>query len=307
MGSFKPWFILLAIFCTATLVACTAAPAPTAGAVIDQLGRTVNIKATKPERIVSLAPSNTEILFALGLGERVVGVTEYCTYPPEAQAKPKVGGFSTPNIEQIINLNPDLILAANIHKAQVIPQLEARGLTVVALSPDTVDEVLEAITLVGKVTGATKEAEKLVNDMQARIRKVTEKTAGLSPEQKRRVLEIVWHDPLMAAGAGTLHDELITMAGGINIARELSGYATISLETVIAANPEVMIADIGMGEGEDLPLQFLLTEPRLATTDARINSRVYAIDVEMVSHPGPRTADALEKLAGLIHPELFGQ
>jgi iron complex transport system substrate-binding protein len=294
------FFVSLVTSCAKTPESATPAPLQ----ITDQLGRVVTQKET-PQRIVSLAPSNTEILFALGLGSRIVGVTDYCTYPPEAKEKPSIGGFSTPNIEEIIVKSPDLVLANVIHKDKAIPQLESKGLTVVALNPKTIDEVFAAITLVGKVTGAEKEADRLVADMKDRIKDITKKTGSLAESQKRRVLEIVWHDPLMAAGSGTLHDELISKAGGINIARNLADYADISLEAVIAANPEVMIADIGMGEGEDLPFQFLVSESRLKDTDARKNNRVYAINVELVSHPGPRTVEALEKLAKFIHPELF--
>jgi iron complex transport system substrate-binding protein len=293
-------FVFLVTSCAKAPESATPAPAQ----ITDQLGRAVTIKAI-PQRIVSLAPSNTEILFALGLGDRIVGVTDYCTYPPEAKEKPSIGGFSTPNIEEVIARNPDLILAADIHKDKIIPTLEAKGLTVIALRPKTIDEVLAAITMVGKVTGAEKEAASLVADIKGRIKAITDKTGKLSEAQKQRVLEIVWHDPLMAAGADTLHDELIGKAGGTNIAHNLTDYADISLEAVIAANPEVMIADVGMGEGEDLPFQFLMTEPRLKETDARKNNRVYSINVELVSHPGPRTVTALEQIARLIHPELF--
>jgi iron complex transport system substrate-binding protein len=198
-----------------------------------------------------------------------------------------------------------VLFRSDIHTDKIIPTLEANGLTVIALRPKTIDEVLAAITMVGKVTGAEKEAASLVADIKGRIKAITDKTGKLSEAQKQRVLEIVWHDPLMAAGADTLHDELIGKAGGTNIAHNLTDYADISLEAVIAANPEVMIADVGMGEGEDLPFQFLMTEPRLKETDARKNNRVYSINVELVSHPGPRTVTALEQIARLIHPELF--
>lgn len=298
---------LIIVFFASLVTSCAKVPESTTPAqvqITDQLGRAVAIKAA-PQRIVSLAPSNTEILFALDLGERIVGVTDYCTYPPEAKEKPSIGGFSTPNIEEIIVKSPDLVLANVIHKDKAIPQLESKGLSVVALNPKTIDEVFAAITLVGKVTGAEKEAARLVADMKDRIKHITDRTSRLAESQKKRVLEIVWHDPLMAAGSGTLHDELINKAGGINIAHNLTDYADISLEAVIAANPEVMIADVGMGEGENLPFQFLMSELRLKDTDARKNNRVYPINVEIVSHPGPRTVDALEQLANFIHPELF--
>jgi iron complex transport system substrate-binding protein len=272
--------------------------------VTDQLGRLVKLEGI-PQRIVSLAPSNTEILFALGLADQVVGVTDYCNYPPEVKEKPSIGGFSTPSIEKIVTLSPDLILAASIHQNQVIPRLEARGMTVVALAPKTLSEVLDAITLVGEITHKEEEASQLVAGMRSRIKAVTDKTGNLPEAQKPRVFYVTWHDPLMTAGSGTLHDELIRTGGGINIAGDLSGYPSISLEAVIAANPEVIVAGVGMGTGADAPLQFAMTEPRLRDTDARLNNQVYGIDVDIVGRPGPRIADALEQFAKFIHPELF--
>jgi len=300
--------LVMAIF-SGLLLSCETPPStanPTALTVIDQLGRTVTVPPD-PQRIVSIAPSNTEILFALGLADRVVGVTTYCNYPPEALDKPKIGDFATPNIEEIVVAAPDLVLAANIHKDSVVPQLESRGLTVVVLSPDTVDEVLEAITLVGRVTGAEAKARSLIFDMQKRIDAVTGKTGNLAEAEKPRVFYVVWHDPLMTAGSGTFMDELIYKAGGTNIAHDLSGYPDIGLETVIAANPQVMVAGVGMGEGEDLPLQFLTQEDRLKDTEARRNNRIYSIDTDIIGRPGPRLVDALEQFARFLHPSLFGE
>lgn len=289
------------------LMACTSSPKEKTSSPIeitDQLGRVVKL-GEAPQKIVSLAPSNTEILFALGLANKVVAVTDYCDYPPEAKEKPSIGGFSTPNIEKLVALSPDLVLATSIHEKRIIPQLETKGITVFALAPKTIDEVLEAIKLVGKVTGEEEEASRLVAEMEKRIKRVTSKTDSLPPNQRPRVFYLVWHDPLMAPGADTLQNDLIKKAGGTNIAQDLTGYADISLETVIAANPEVMIAGGGHGTGEDLPFQFIKTEPRLRSTTARQNNRVYMIDGNLVSRPGPRIVEGLEKFAEFIHPELF--
>jgi len=294
--------VVLSLFAACTAPADEAAP-PTIE-ITDQLGRTVKLDRT-PLRIISLAPSNTEILFALGLGDKVVGVSDYCNYPPEAQKKPSIGGFSTPNIEEVVALSPDLILATSIHEKRVIPQLEGKGLTVFALDPRTIDEVLESITLIGEVTGKREEASGLVAEMRNRIKAVTNKSDNLSETEKPRVFYAVWHDPLKTAGSDTRHHELIRMAGGINIAQDLTGYAAITLEAIIEANPQVIIASVGMGTGEDLPLQFVKTEERLRNMDARISNRIYDVDVDLVGRPGPRIVAALEKFAEFIHPELF--
>jgi iron complex transport system substrate-binding protein len=303
-------FCLIAAVFTGLLASCGETPENTAASpavITDQLGRTVSLATASPQRIISLAPSNTEILYALGLSDRIVGVSDYSDYPPEAKTKPSVGAYDKPSIEQVIAMNPDLVLATEVHQATVIPQLESQGIIVVALSPQTLDDVLASITLIGKATGKVKEAAKLTAGMQQRINSVTNKTGKLSPERKPRVFYIVWNDPLMTAGAGTFIDELINKAGGINIAGDLKSYPTISLENVLTANPEVILAGSGMGEGEDLPYQYATTESRLQGTDARRNDRVYSINTDIVGRPGPRIVDALEDFLADIHPELRDQ
>ncbi len=289
------------------LLACAPPPKEAASfsmEVTDQLGRVVKLDGI-PQRIISLAPSNTEILFALGLADRVVAVTDYCDFPSEAKEKPSIGGFTTPNIEKLVVLSPDVIFAASVHEQRIIPQLEERGLPVLVLAPKTIDEVLAAITLVGKITGQDGEASRLVAEMKNRIKAVTDRTDELPQEQKPRVFYLVWHNPLMTAGSGTFQNDLISRAGGVNIAQDLTEWADISLERVMQADPEVIIAGVGHGSGEDLKAQFIKTEPRLRNTAARQHNRVYGVDANLVSRPGPRIVEGLEKFAQFIHPELF--
>jgi iron complex transport system substrate-binding protein len=297
---------LAAILFSGLFVSCaqvTESTTPTSLAITDDFGRTVTINNVHPQRIISLAPSNTEILFALGLGDRVVGVTDYCNYPPEAKTIPSVGDYMAPNIEEIIAREPDLVLATNEHE-EAIAQLESQGIAVVGLDPKNINDVLATITLVGKLTGQEEEAISLVNEMQERIKAVTDKTDTLSEAQRPRVFYIIWHDPIWTTGAETFEDELIQMSGGINIAHDLNGYVDMSLENLIAANPQVIIAGVGMGTGESLPLQFVQTESRLEDIDARQHDRIYSVDMDVVSRPGPRIVDALEEFFKLIHPDL---
>ncbi len=305
----KKTIIILGLLCLvlSLITGCSTPPPKTTThllEVTDQMGRKVGLVAM-PQRIISLAPSNTEILFALGLADRVVAVTDYCNYPPEAIDKPSIGGFSTPNIEEIIALSPDLVLATSRHEDQIIPQLEDKGITVFALNPETLDDVLASIVLTGRITGAEANAAELVYEIQQRIKAVTEKTAGLPLEQRPATFYVLWHDPLKTAGSGTLQDELIQKAGGTNIARETTGYANISLEVVVNENPAVIIAGTSHGSSDDQTYQFARTESRLNGSDAHQYDRVYAIDSDLTSRAGPRLVLGLEKLAEFIHPEIF--
>jgi iron complex transport system substrate-binding protein len=280
------------------------APADAPAEITDQLNRTVKLDRS-PQRIISLAPSNTEILYALGLADRVVGVTDFDNYPPEVKEKESIGGFSTPNLEKVVSLSPDLVVAAPIHEKQVIPQLEQKGIAVLALAPRTLDEVMAAITMVGKATATEKAASELTSQMAKRIKAVTDKTDKLDPADRPKVMYIVWHDPLKASARNTFHDELINKAGGLNVFGDLSDYPSVSLEAVIEASPAVMLAGIGMGQGQDAPLQFALNDERLRDVDARRNNRVYGVNSDTAGRAGPRIVDVLEEFAKLIHPELF--
>ncbi len=287
---------------TAISIGCSQPSLP--ATLTDDLGREVRLEGV-PRRIVSLAPSNTEILFALGLEDKIVGVTEFCDYPEAAKAKQEIGGFSTVDIEQVVALEPDLILATSIHEKTVIPALEKVGLAVIALAPKTLDAGLANLALVGVVTGQGQEASRLVSGLEQRVKAVTAKTGKLAETERPRTLYLTWHDPLWTVGSGTLQDDLINKAGGRNIAYDLSGHKTIDLEAVIHRNPEVVIVISGHGKAEDLPYHHVLNEPRLRPTEAVITGRVYQVDADIFSRPTPRMVDGLEQLARLIHPELF--
>ena len=299
-------FVLLSLLLLVSL-SCTSPKAERAKfpiEITDQAGRVVKFDKV-PERILSIAPSNTEILFALGLGDQVVAVTDYCDYPAEAKEKTSLGSYITPSMEDIVAISPDLILATSVHEEEVISALEKIGMTVLALDPKTMDEVMESIALVGQVTGRQEEAAQVVSGMRARVKAVTDKTNNLADTERPRVFYAVWYEPLMSAGAETFQDDLIGIAGGNNVAGNLTGWITIGLETVVEADPEVMIAGVNFINIGDLNYQFIETEPRLRDTQARLNNRVFEVDSDLVSRTGPRIVDGLEKLAQFIHPELF--
>ncbi|MBM4447445.1 MAG: cobalamin-binding protein [Chloroflexi bacterium] len=295
-------FCILAAMALFLCLSCVPQSPP--GNIVYGLGIKVTIDVI-PQRIVSLAPSNTEIMFTLGLGDKVVGVTEYCDYPQATKTKPKVGGFSTVDIEKVVSFEPDLVLATQIQGKTVIPALEELGLTVVALTPSSSPEVLDNTTLVRKITGQNKQASELVCDLRARSEAVIDKTRTLSQDQMPRVFYITWHDQLMTAGAETLANDIISKAGGQNIASNISGDKTINLETVIYRDPQIIVASVGMGAGEDLPWQYVRSESRLKNIQALLNGKVYKIDGDLIHRPGLRIVEALEQMALFIHPELF--
>jgi len=270
--------------------------------ITDNLGRKVTIHG-QPRRIISLSPANTEILFSLGLDEEIVGVTEFCNYPSKAQAKEKIGGYSNPNLEKIVSLKPDLILADYGNPIKGITQIEGLGYIVVGLNSKTIEDVLENINLVGKITGKDKEASELIANMKERLNSVARKINNLTENARPKVLYVIWYPPLWTAGSGTFIDELITRAGGINVASDVSGYTQMSLETVVEKNPQVIV----VGESKDQPglIKVVREESAFSEMDAFRNGRIYTMDTDILSRPGPRIVDALEKLVKLLHPEMF--
>jgi iron complex transport system substrate-binding protein len=291
------WFLVAALSLTLVLTACSPGEQTPVNYVFDDLGRLVAINGT-PQRIVSLAPSNTEILFALGLGDKVVGVTDYCDYPPEALNKTKVGGYINPDIEKIVALNPDLILAAYGTPMDVIITMVGLGLTVYGIKTTDLDDLLDDIRRVGEITDKEVEALTLTSEMETRIQAVTDQTQEL--EHRPRVFYMLWNDPLWSAGSGTFIDELIEKAGGVNICQNLTGYAQISLEDVLASNPEIIITS-------QLSYDWAINATELATTNASQTGRIYTCDDNLVQRQGPRLIEGLEWFAHFIHPEIFGE
>jgi iron complex transport system substrate-binding protein len=289
-------FLVALLSTVLVLAACTTPVQTPTQYVVDDLGRLVAINGT-PQRIISLAPSNTEILFALGLGDKVVGVTMYCDYPPEAQDKEKVGDYYGPDIEKIIALQPDLILATDFHRFDLIPALEQQGFAVFAVAPQTLDDVLESIQKIGEITGKEAEASELVKGMKSKIEEIEEQTKAL--EQKPRVFYMTWHDPMWTVGRNTWIDDLITIAGGVNIfSQYFESGAMVEIEWVIFLNPEIIIAS-------EWSYDWALNATELASTSASQTGRIYTFDDDLAQRPGPRLVEGLDWFAYLIHPEIF--
>ncbi|OPX77512.1 MAG: Cobalamin-binding protein precursor [Methanosaeta sp. PtaB.Bin039] len=266
--------------------------------------------ADHPQRIVSLSPSNTEILFALGLGPNVVGVTKYCNYPPQLQELrdsgriAEVGGYSDPDLEKILSLQPDLIVANRIHSDRISALRKESEIPTFIADARDLDGIIQSIEMIGNITGREGEASLLTGQMEARVKAISEK---VSATHRPSVLYILWHDPVRAAGRDTFEDQLIEMAGGENIFHDLSGYPQVDPESIAERDPEVIIACTGMGAGADLPFDWAKTVEGLNLTQARREGRIYQADGDLVTRSGPRIVDGLEIFARFIHPEAFGK
>lgn len=290
------------------LAACAPAPAadsaPAAGMTLtDGLGRSVSLSGPA-QRVVSLAPSNTEILFAVGAGEQTIGRDEFSDFPEEAKSLPSVGGsMGEYSAETIVSLNPDLVLAAEINSPELVKQLEDLGLTVYYLkNPATLEEMYTNLEIVAQLTG--EDSTKLTDSLKARVAAVDEKIAPLSARPSV-FYEIDATDPAKpyTYGPGTFGDLLIARAGGFNIGGELTDmYPQISLEQIVVSNPSIILLGDSMW---GVTAESVLTRPGWESIEAVKSSQIFAIDDNLISRPGPRLVDGLEQLAKLLHPGVF--
>lgn len=260
--------------------------------VMDGRGKQVRI-AREPRRIVSLAPSNTEILFALGLGGRVVGVTTMCDYPPEAKNKPKIGDYRT-SIEKVVSLKPDLIVAhANLNRAAVV-HLEKLGKTVIAFDPKTLAQVCRDMQVIGCATGREDKAKELARRITSALSTVRRGTA--KARTKPKVMVVIQAQPLWVAGPATFVDEMIRAAQAANVARDArAGFSQFSTEVAVSRDPDVIIVRKG-GANE------ILRSPLWKKTSAVRKNRLFEFDMDLLVRPGPRLAEGIRSLAKVVNP-----
>jgi iron complex transport system substrate-binding protein len=272
--------------------------------IVDGMDRKVVLPGPA-QRIVSIAPSNTEILFAIGAGDQVVGRDEVSDYPPEALDVASIGStYGELNTEAILVLEPDLVLAATITSPEQVQTLEVLGIPVFLLAnPEDFSGLLENIKIVGILTGHEPEAEALAAGLDERIEAVTQKAAAA--ELVSVFYEVDGTDPTApwTTGAGTFQDVLVGLVGGENIAVDIAGWGQMSLEEIVTRDPQVVI----FGEGPWVPTTVESYSDRSGWGEiaAIVDGRVYGIDTNWVDRPGPRLVDALEEMALMIHPELF--
>jgi iron complex transport system substrate-binding protein len=292
----KSVIVLLVVFATALW-----ASSSFCATFKDALGREIPVPAP-PKRLIALAPNLTEILYALGLGDRVVGVTNHCNYPPEASLKPKVGSYIHLNVEQIINLSPDLVIGTvDGNERYVLDLLEQARIKVFFVNPRDVRQAIETIFTVGLVCGVPERARQISGQLTKRVDRVVEATSA----GKRPLVFLQIHiQPIMTVNRNTVHHDLIHLAGGENMAAdEPVTYPRISLEEVIRRKPEVILISSMEREGrfEKARQDWL----QWTSIPAVQKGRVHLIDSDLIDRASPRVVDGLEIMAKLLHPEAF--
>lgn len=264
--------------------------------VKDASGKEVTFQKA-PERIVSLSPSETEVLFALGLGSKIVGVTEYCDYPEEAKSKPKVGNLQG-NPEAIIAANPDIVFAGLSLNKKTVEKLSELKMNLFTVEPKTVDQVMERILLYGKITDTQEQAEKVVAQMKAEKQKVVDAVKGLKEDRKKKVY--IEFSPGWTVGKGEFMDDLITLAGGINVASDVQGWKQISEEKIIQSNPDVILYAKAVKDLE----KTIRGRAGWDKINAMKTGAVVGLDDNLLSRPGPRVTQGLLEIAKAIYPDL---
>jgi len=262
--------------------------------LIDDLGRSISL-ASPATRIVSLAPSITETLFALRAGKQIAGVTDYCNYPEEAKERPKVGGIVNPSVEKIISLEPDLVvMSAEGNSREDFRKLESLGRPVFVTNPRTLEGIYKSIMDLGVLSGTREDAVALIEAMKQR-----EEAVRATSGKKVRIMLIVSLQPLILVGTGTFLAELINLAGGDNVASGTGlTYPTFSRESVVLADPEVAIAMSDLGVNRETLLSMY---PEWKNISAIKDGRVFTIDSDIISRPGPRVINGLEMLQEILH------
>ena len=268
---------------------------------IDDTGRKIQLAKT-PRRIVSLAPSVTEMLFAIGAGGQVAGVTEFCDFPADALRKPKVG-YAHPNVETLVALQPDLVLAPrHFIKPDLVASLDQLHIPIFLLDEHTVEHIFAHIQTIGRMVERQAEAAALVMELRQGLAAVAQRMQGQPPV---RVLYVLNSEPLITVGPGSFIDQLIGLAGGINVAaKSAAPYPRLSMETVLVEDPEVLVFPVrssdGVSEQEQQAWQ------RWSGLSAIKQARVYRIPADVLNRPGPRIVHALEQLAAILHPSPSG-
>ncbi|KAA5806328.1 ABC transporter substrate-binding protein [Thermoanaerobacterium thermosaccharolyticum] len=265
--------------------------------ITDFMGRQVTIKK-EPKRIVSLSPSTTELIYAIGAGKDVVGVTNYDDYPPEVKSVAKVGGYEGPNIEAILAQKPDIVFASNLSGKDQMEALQKSGIPVVVLEAQNINQIYDSIKILGEITGNVEKGNEIINKMKDKIKEINDKVKNLP---KVNVFYVVDTNGNWTAGKGTFIDELITLAGGNNVASDANGWAQYSMEKLMQKNPDVIITSQHATNANNIK-----NMPGYKDTKAAKDGKIFIIsNDDIVTKPSNRIVLGLEEIAKDLHPEAF--
>lgn len=261
----------------------------------------------QPKRIVSISPAETEALFALGLDQQIVGVSEYDNYPEGVKSKARIGGVSKPDVEAVVALRPDVVFTGISSSEALVKELRAAGIPIFKTTPKTIDDVISNIELYGKITNRQAEAKQVTDHMREQVKSVTDAVASLTPEQKKKVY--IEFSPGWTVGKGEFMDEMITLSGGTNIAGNTTGWHEINEEAIVAADPDVILySKQSMDATTNQTLdQIIRARSGWNKIKAIQNNQLFGLDDDLVSRPGPRVTDGMVEIAHAIYPNLFKQ
>ena len=269
--------------------------------VVDEAGRAVRIPQPVL-RIVSLAPSLTEMVYALGIQDRLVGDTKYCDYPPDAQRKQKVGDTLNPSLEEIVALHPDLVLATkSLNRLETVVALEGLHVPAYATNTNSIEQILSSVSRLADILGVPNAGDVLAADLRHRLDDLQQHLAKVQPS---RVLFVVWDEPLISVGKNTFIADALRYAGAASIVDSTQNWPQISLEEVIRQQPDFLIFTQNHASGGTVDVEALASRPGWRGLDAVHNHR-YAVISEAVNRPAPRIISAIEELARQLHPEAF--
>jgi iron complex transport system substrate-binding protein len=266
----------------------------------DEIGRHVKVPA-KINRIVSLAPNLTEIIFALKEENNLAGDTDFCDYPPEAAQKPHVGGPVNPNLEEVVKLRPDVILATSINRRETVAALDRLGLPVYITDPHSVNEMIASVARLGSVLGAEKSAARLAENLRARLAEVDRRLAHTAP---RSVLFVVWTDPLISIGSGTFIADALRRAGARSIVETDAEWPHVNMEDIVRLQPEVIVFATAHAGDTQREIAAMRLQPGWRDVNAMRSGSIVTVS-DAINRPAPRMVEAVEQLARSLHPEAF--
>lgn len=298
MKRFLPLFMILVLLLAAS--GCGTETAREQGIrVTDSRGVEISLESV-PRSIISLSPANTEILYALGAGDQVIAVSEYCNYPEDTANKQKIPTGEKLNVETLIALKPDVVFASNMNAmADQIAQIEQSGIKVVVTEANRLDETYAMIRMIGQAIGKSEAADKLVNGMQESFAALREDARGRAPKSVYVEVSPLQYG-LWSCGRGTFVQELLDIIGAKNIFDDTEGWSAVSEEQVIERNPDIIITTLSPLTGIEDPVEEIVGRANWSEINAVKNGRVYMLDSDMLSRPGPRLVDAAQTLAKIM-------